>query len=59
MVLLKQDAGYTQFEEEGGSLKAVSRASQGTSRPATPLRVGRASRWLPGEGAGAGLLAPG
>lgn len=28
VVLLKQDAGYAQFEEEGGSLKAVSLASR-------------------------------
>ena len=36
VVLLKQDVGYARFEEEGGSLKAVSRASRG--------RQGRPSR---------------
>ena len=72
VVLLKQDAGSSRFEEEGGSLKAASRVGQGVSRPPEPLRVGAgwgggdsqarltgSSRWLPVVRAGAGLLAPG
>ena len=68
------EAGCGLLTVRGGRrlLESCLRVSQGVSRPTEPLRVGGgreggdsqarltgSSRWLPGMGAGAGLLAPG